>query len=172
MTGPLSIQARIVAELRERLKAAHGLEDGDDALEDTLDGASDLPEMLAQMARSAVWQDRQAEAMDGIIKANQDRKSAFEHRAEQTRNAMSWAMQESGMKKIPADALPDLTVTVSTRAAAAEIPNDDLVPIEFCAVKTVKRPNRALITERLRAGERFEFAYLPNPKPVLTIRSK
>lgn len=170
MTDPLSIQARLVADLRERLKAEHGLQDGDEALEDTLEGASGLPEMLARLAREAVWQDRQAEAMDGIIKANQGRKSAFEQRAERTRNAMSWAMQESGMKKIPRDVLPDLTVSMRDGKAPLVIPDESLVPQGWCRAKYT--PDKEAIREALERRERFDFAYLGNSKPVLTIRAK
>lgn len=171
MTSPLSIQALLVAGLRERLKAEHGLEDGDEALEDTLEGASDLPEMLARLARSAVWNERQAEAMAGIIKDNQERKAALEQRAERTRSAMSWAMQEAGMKKIPAGVLPDLTVSVRDGKAPLVIPSDELVPHEWC--KTKYTPDRAVIREALeRENRALDFAYLGNAKPILTIRSK
>jgi len=170
MTSPLSIQARIVAELRERLKAEHGLEDGDEALEDTLEGASDLPEMLARMARSAVWNEHRAAAMGGIIKNNQDRKAMFEQRSENTRSAMSWAMQESGMKKIPADVLPDLSVSMRDGKAPLSDPDMTLLPDEFCRFK--REPDKAKIREALEAGADVPGAYLGNSKPVLTIRSK
>jgi len=170
MTSPLSIQALLVAGLRERLKAEHGLEDGDDALEDTLEGASDLPEMLARLARSAVWNERQAEAMAGIIKENRDRKAALEQRAERTRSAMSWAMQEAGMKKIPAGVLPDLTVSMRDGEAPLVIPADELVPHDWCRVKYT--PDKPRLREELERGETFDFAHLGNAKPILTIRSK
>jgi hypothetical protein len=171
MTSPLSINARIVAELREKLKAEYGLEDGDEALEDTLEGASDLPEILAKLARSAVWHERKAEAMAAIIRDNQERKSSFELRAERTRNAMSWAMQEAGMKKIPADVLPDLTVSMRDGKAPLVIPADELVPHEWCKMKYT--PDRAVIREALEVENRaLDFAHLGNAKPILTIRSK
>lgn len=170
LTSPLATQARIVAELRERLKAEHGLEDGDEALEDTLEGATELPEMLGHLARSIRWNEHQAKAMAEIIRENQSRKAAYESRAERARNTLSWAMQESGMKKIPADVAPDLTVSVREGNPELIIPEDDKVPTAYCRVKY--SPNREVIREVLERGDRLDWAYLGNSKPVLTIRSK
>ena len=173
MTAPHSAAARIVAELRQRLKSEHSLEDGDEALETTLEGASDLPELLAAMMRDAIQALDQQEAIEKRVNILKARAVRLEVRYHQLRSAVTWALQEAGWKRIPADILPEMSVTISMREeSVADIPNENAVPNEFRIFQTTSRPNRALITERLKAGDRFDFAHLPNPKPVLTIRSK
>jgi hypothetical protein len=171
MLTPVANAARIVAELRERLKSEYGLSDGEEALEDSLEGASELPELLAMMARDAVQAEDYAQAVANRIGYLTVRKANLERRSVRLRNAIAWALQEVGWKRIPAGALPEMTVTVSVREPVAEIHCEDDVPEEFCIAKTTLRPNKPLITERLRAGDKFDFAHLPNPKPTLTIRS-
>jgi Siphovirus Gp157 len=172
MTTPVANAARIVAELRERLKSEYGLDDGDEALETTLEGETGLPELLAMMARDAVQADDYAQAVGNRLGFLTVRKANLERRSVRLRNAIAWALQEAGWKRVPSDALPEMTATVSVREPVAEIHDEDDVPEEFCIIKKVSRPNKPLITERLKAGEKFDFAYLPNPKPVLTIRTK
>ena len=172
MTSPVMAQARIVAELRERLKAEHGLDDGDEVLEDTLEGASDLPEMLAALCRRAARDEEFAEAVKRIIKDNQERAARFVCRAVAARAEIAWAMQEAGIKKIPSDALPDMTVTLRDGVPAIRIENEELVPDAYCTIEIVRKPDKAKIREALEAGELIAGAALGNAAPVLMMRRK
>ncbi len=172
MNVNVSTHARIIAELRERLKAEYGLEDGDEALETTLEGASDLPEMLARMARDAFEAEAHAEAVGQIQKANAARAARLESRAQNLRVQIAWAMAESGMQRIPADALPDMTVTMRAGKPPLIIDDEARVPFTYIRVKTVESIDRAGVRAALEAGERFDWAKLGNPAPVLIIRTK
>lgn len=170
MTTPLSAAARMIGELRERLKADYGLEDGDEALETTLEGESNLPEMLASMARQAVEAEDYSAAIGNRIKILSDRVARLESRAQRIRVAMAWVMSEAGMNKIPADVLPDMTVSMRDGNAPLIIPDGVSVPDEYCRIK--REPDRPLIRTYLQGGKQLPFAYLGNPMPTLTIRSK
>ena len=172
MTSPIMAQARIVAELRERLKAEHGLDDGDEALEDTLQGASELPEMLAALARRAVRDEEFKEAMKLIIADNQIRAARFERRAQVARAEIAWAMQEVGWKKIPSESLPDMTVSLRDGTPKLRIDNEELIPDDYCTIEIVRKPDRLKIREALEAGELIAGAALGNAAPVLMMRRK
>src|ERR1700722_18039160 len=101
MISPLANTARIIAELRERLKSEYGLEGNDEVLEDTLEGASDLPEMLATMARDAVQALDYHEAIEQRIRIMKERADRLETRHDKIRAAISWALQEAGWKRVP-----------------------------------------------------------------------
>ena len=101
MITPVANAARIVAELRERLKSEYGLADGEDVLEDTLEGQTDLPELLATMARDAVQAEDYAEAIKGRLQVIAERKSRLEMRATKIRNAIAWRFRKPGGSAFP-----------------------------------------------------------------------
>ncbi len=172
MTTPLAQNARIVAELRCRLKAEYGLEDGDAVLEDTLQGATNLPELLARLARDAKHSEAQSEAVKAIMRDNGERAARLDRKAEKLRASIAQAMSEAGMERIPDDVLPDLTVTMHEGKPPLVIPAEELVPDEWCRRKTVSAPDKQAIRDALERGERFDFAHLGNSMPTLTIRTK
>jgi hypothetical protein len=173
MTSPLTRDARIHAELRERLKAEYGLEDGEETLEDTLQGATYLIETLAKLAREVRENEALSEAIGKMQKEMAARAARLESRAQNLRVQIAWAMQEAGLKRIPADVLPEMTVTMSGGRAPLIIPDDDAVPELFCRIK--KEPDRTMIRRVLQdAGTNAEcdWAFLGNPQPALRISTK
>ena len=68
MTTLVSTAARVVGELRERLKAEFGLEDGEAGVGDTLEGSTELPEILAALVRQAIDCEDQSEAIGTRVK--------------------------------------------------------------------------------------------------------
>ncbi len=173
MTNPaVSASARIVAELRSRLKVTYGLEDGDEAMETTLEGYTNLPEMLAAMVRRAIDCEDQSQAVKERAKFMENRAGRLEATSYNLRAQIAWAMSEAGMKRIPSDALPEATVSLSDGRAPLVIPNEREVPDKYCRIKTVREPDKKLIRDELQAGERLSFALLGNAKPTLTIRTR
>lgn len=172
LSGTALQYARIVGKLRADLKAEYAVEDGDEALETTLEGATDLPELLAAMARKVVLNVQQAHGIDELAKSYMDRSQRLENEADRLRAAITWALQEAGMKRIPADVLPEMTASLSVGRAPLVIHNEAEVPDEFMRVKMTSEPNKVMIRERLEAGERSAWASLGNAKPMLTLRTK
>lgn len=164
---PLPNTVRIVAELRERLKAEYGLDDDDEALADTIDGETDLGEQLAKLARDALRSEYMAKGIGELIKDTQLRKARLEHRAEKLRAVINWALSESGMSKVT---LPDMTISLSAGRAPLLIDEDIPVPEQFCRV--VYEPDKKVIRSAIDSGEHLTFARLGNPKPILSIRTK
>ena len=162
---PLALSVRLASEIREQLKAVYDLEDGDEALEDTIAGESDLNEKLAALAREALRCESMAEGMKALIKANTDRKSRLEHKAEKLRGIINWAMTDSGSKKIRMD---DMTLSLSEGRPPVIIDESKPMPDAYCRIK--KEPDRTLIRARLESGEELEFAAFGNAKMTLVIR--
>ena len=172
MTTTVANAARIVAELRERLKAEYGLEDSDEALEDTLEGETDLPEMLAMMARDAVQAKDYVVAIDDRIEIMKERSLRLEMRHDKLRNAIAWALQEAGWKKIPGDALPEMTVTLSQGKRPLVIESEADMPTLFLRFKTVTEVKRKELREWLEDGGECVAARLGNAQPILSMRHK
>ena len=172
MNAPVSIAAHIVAGMRERIKAETGLEDGDPWLEGSLEGATDLPEMLASMARKR-------RRLQGFSKACREQANEalaaaamYERQGDALVKAMTFAMIESGMTKLPREVSPDLIVYTNPGVSTVDIPDEDAVPRPFCDLKETWTPIKSLIKGKLEAGEQFNWATLTEPKPFLTIRKR
>lgn len=167
-TPTLMTDVRVYLELKERLKEAFDLEDGEETLLDTLEGESTLPDRLAGLVRAAVRDEAMADAMKAIIADNQARKKRFEDRAQRFRTLVLWAMGETGLTKL---AKPDLTASVSSGRPAVTITGDPGdIPDVFCRIR--REPDKTAIREYLEHGDSLSFATLGNPSSVLTIRSK
>lgn len=162
---PLPNAVSIVAGLRERLKAEFDLDDGDETLEDTLEGATDLNEQLAKIARQAIETEAFAGALGEIIKTSQSRKARLEYRAERLRAVIKWAMSESGTQKA---SLPDITLSLSKGRPPVIIDYIFPLPDRFARVK--REPDTVAIRVALESGELLDFARLGNAQPTLTIR--
>ncbi len=167
MNSPLSNAVRIVAELRERLKAEFGLDDDDQTLADTIEGETDLPEQIARLARYALRCEAYAEGMKSLIRENTERKARLETRAAKLRGVIAWAMSDSGMTKLP---LPDMSLSLSVGKPPLIVDEGAVIPDELCRIK--REPDKTAIRGAIERGEELMFARLGNPSSVLTIRNK
>ena len=172
MNAPISIAAHIVAGMRERIKAETGLEDGDQWLEGSLEGATALPELLASMARKR-------RRLQGFSKACREQANEalaaaamYERQGDALVKAMTYAMVESGMTKLPREVSPDLIVYTSPGVKSVSIPDPEAVPREWCSIKEVLTPDKKEIMWGLENGAQFNFATLAEPRPFLTIRKR
>jgi hypothetical protein len=171
MSGPLTHELRLYNHLKERLKLEFDLEEGDEALVDTLDGMTDLKERLVYLARCVRDTDADIAALKGIISEMKARQERFEVRREKLRGVISWCMSEAGIKSIPA---PDLTL--STRQGQPPTIIDPIDPetgpARFVRVVTTFSWDKVAIRSALEAGESLDFARLGNASTVLTLRTK
>jgi len=172
MNSPLSKAAAVYNELRERLKAEYALEDGEDALIDTLDGISDLKEMVAAAARQARYEKAMADGCKSIIANIQERKKRREEKAYRLRAAIAHAMQEAGEKKIDA---PDMTISVRNGTEKLIIDGDPARGPDCFVIETVTRTWNIDAIAAARESfdeEALSISHWSNPEPVLTLRSK
>lgn len=157
------------AALRDELKRTFGLDDEDQTLADTLEGASDFNDLVAASLREMTVIEAQAEALQKIIKDMQERKARMEHTVERIRSVVATAMQEAGERKIT---LPDMTLSVRTEKRKVVIPDATAIPDRFQVPVLTLKPNKEVIKAELDAGRTVEGAHLSNGGPSLTIRRK
>lgn len=171
-TDELRSQANAYAILKDQLIAATGLDADDECLADTLEGLSDLNEIIIRAAREAKQAEAMAEAMKAVIAENNERKQRFTAKGEKIRAAIAHAMADAGLPKIAA---PDLTISQRAGKVAPKIVDADALPDWAKVEKIVMSPDRDAIKQAFEedpAGFSCPGVIIPNAEPVLTIRSR
>jgi hypothetical protein len=152
--------------LREELLSRWPALSGDEtALDDTLEGASTLPEAIAAVLRSRREDIAFVEALAAQIKQMEARKARLAERADRKKSLALWAMTEGDIKRVDA---PDLAAWTSMSQAKVIIPDEKAIPIEYMRVKY--EPHKKLIGAALRAGEKVIGASLGNPQPTIVVK--
>lgn len=133
--------------LREQLLAnCPDLADDDEALFDTIDGETQLTDIILEMARKSKEREAAEKATNDLAKTYSERAARHKKAKESLRAAIVWAMSEIGQKK-----LKDATVSVSVRDLEDKIEvvekDVDMIPDEFVSEKTV----RAVDMEKIQA---------------------
>src|SRR5918994_7142952 len=97
MTTSLAVQASTYAQLREKLRSEFPKVD-DQTLQDTLEGMTDLPDMLATVLRSQLEDLMSAKALRGRIAEMETRLARFERRAETKRQLVTTVMERAQVR--------------------------------------------------------------------------
>src|SRR5262249_26034093 len=100
----------------------------EETLLDTIEGASDLPPLLAAVLRSRFEDLGLAEALRQRLEAMRARLERIESRAEQKRVLVATAMQEAGLKKLVE---PEVTASLPPRPSQLIVIAQTPVPEEF-----------------------------------------
>jgi hypothetical protein len=167
---PLSNSVAIYNAIKAQITEAYNLDGDDQVLFDTLEGLTDLNEMLAAMAREAKRAEEYAEAIKRIIDENKERKDRFERKADKLRQSIGWAMQEAGLKKVEA---ADVTLSLRNNPPSLVTTIEpEEAPEQFRTVKTTYAFDKKAIKEALAAGDMLSFAYLNNQPQSVAIRTK
>jgi hypothetical protein len=154
-------------ELRRRLLEADP-EIDNRTLADTLEGATDLREVIASVIRSALDDDALAKALEDRVVQMKARLTRLEATAEKKREFALAAMEEADIEKILE---PDFTVSIRAVAPGVVVTNQAVIPEWFWIPQPAKLDKRLLL-ETLRAGEAVMGAELANSKITLAIRTK
>ena len=137
-------------------------------LADTVDGLSDLTEILAEIVRAARKDETEAEVvLKGMIADMTERRARFNDRAERRRNMVRDAMERVGMKSL---VMPDFTATVRKAPPHVVIVDEALIPDDYIE----ERPHilKREIGEALKNGTPVEGAVLSNPEMTLSVRTR
>ena len=165
----LSTATSVYKAMKERLMREFGLEEGEETLLDTLDGATNLQDLIAKAAREARHEEAMAKAIADIVSEAQERKNRRLAKAERLRGAISWAMQDAGLPKIDA---PDMTISQRMGQPKVVYTDDDPTHWQDDMCVTKRELNKQKIKAELLCGAAMPYAHLGNIMPVLTIRSK
>lgn len=153
--------------IRDRIRAEE--KDIDDVtLADTVEGLTDLHEVLAAITRSALTDEALATGLKGRIREMQERLARLEERAGKRRQIARDAMLETAVKKITA---PDFTVSLRPGTPSLVVVDEAAIPDEFWEPQSPRLKRQELVVE-LKQGSAVPGAQLSNPEPVLSVRSK
>lgn len=152
------------------LEMCPDLADDEEALLDTLDGESDLPEVLTRLARAAVYRETQAKAMKDLLERYTGRKKAHERAAFVLREAVKAAMVDAKRKNLK---VADVTLSVKELPNKIEIaPGIDveMLPDEYIRETVVKSIDMEKVETAIENGVDLDFVIIHIDRHSLTIR--
>jgi hypothetical protein len=163
----LAIAATTYRTVRDRIRA----EDPDidqETLADTVEGLTDLHEILTAIVRSALADEALATGLKGRIAEMQDRLERLKDRASKRRQIAKDAMVELDLKKITA---PDFSVSIRPGLPSLMVIDEAAVPSIYWQPGEPRLKRQVLLNE-LKDGSEIEGVALSNPEPFLSVRTK
>ena len=161
----LTHSVAVYQTIRDRIIALEA--DIDEAtLADTLEGLTDIHEVLAAIVRSALLDEALAEGLKGHIQLLQGRLQRLTERGAERRRIARDAMVEVDIKKIAA---PDFTVSVRSGSPSLLVIDEGAIPEPYWEPRE-PRLNRAELLADLKRGVDVPGSHLSNPEPVLSVR--
>lgn len=140
----------------------------EETLADTVEGLTDLHEIIQAVVRSALADEALARGLKGRIAEMEGRLERLQDRASKRRQIAKDVMAELDLKKITA---PDFTVSIRPGMPALMVIDEAAVPKTYWEPGP-PRLKRQDLTQDLKKGEEVTGATLSNPEPILTVRTK
>ncbi len=153
--------------VRERLRAEDPNLD-EQTLADTVEGLTDLHEILGAVIRAALADEALASGLKGRIAEMEDRLARLQDRASKRRQIAKQVMSELDMKKLEA---PDFTASLRPGFPSLVVINENEIPSIYWEPRDPKL-DRATLVGDLKQGREIGGATLSNPEPVLSVRTR
>ncbi len=153
--------------LRERLVADFPDAD-EETLSDTLEGLTNLTDMLAEVLRSALEDEAFVTALRSRISDMQARLSRIEERARKKRDLVCSVMERADVRKLTE---PDLTVSLRPSRAPLVLTDEAAIPGDYWKAQAPKLDRQGLIAA-LSAGHDVPGALLGNTPMTISVRTK
>jgi hypothetical protein len=153
--------------LKQRLIVAYPDID-EETLADTLEGITDLHEMIAAVIRSALVDEALKAGLRFRLDEMKRRLSRIEERAVKKRQLALDAMSEVGFNKLEQ---PDFTASARAGTPSLVVVAEEAIPQSYWIPQPPKLNRQAVLSE-LKRGDGVTGTQLSNPKPVLMVRTK
>jgi hypothetical protein len=140
----------------------------EECLADTLEGITDLHEMIAAVIRSALVDEALQAGLRTRLEEMRQRLVRLEDRAAKKRDLALEAMCEVGLKKLEQ---PDFTASARAGLPLLVIVAEPEIPKAYWVPQPPKLDRQALLAD-LKRGAVIQGARLGNPKPCLAVRTK
>jgi hypothetical protein len=140
----------------------------DETLHDTLEGITDLQQILAEVVRSALDDEALAGGLSTRLSDMKARLDRFEERAKRKRQLVLRAMTEAEIPKIME---ADFTVSVRSGAPALDVVAEDRIPAAYWKPQPPKLDKQGILAA-LKSGAEVEGASLVPPQKQLSVRTK
>jgi hypothetical protein len=139
-----------------------------DTLTDTLEGITDLHEMIAAVIRSALVDEALCAGLRFRVDGMRERLSRLELRASKKRQLALDVMTEVALSKLEQ---PDFTASARAGSPALIVIAEDRIPEVYWLPQPPKLDRQGILGE-LKRGVEIPGAQMSNPKPVLSVRTK
>jgi hypothetical protein len=153
--------------LRDCLRAEDPQID-EQTLADTVDGLTDLHEILTAIIRAALGDEALAAGLKSRIGEMQSRLDRLQDRATKRRQIAKDVMVELDLKKLTA---PDFTASVRPGTPALMVIDEAAVPSIYWEPRDPRLNRQGLVAD-LKQGAEITGVALSNPEPVLSVRTK
>lgn len=140
----------------------------DETLADTLEGITDLREMLAEVIRSALDDEALAAGLSTRLSDMKARLERLEARAKRKRQLVLAAMSEAEIPKLTE---ADFTASLRQGAPTLEILAETKIPAAYWKPQPPKLDKLGLLAA-LKGGTMIEGAALAAPQTQLSVRTK
>ena len=163
----LAFSATTYRAVRERIRAQDPELD-EQTLTDTVEGLTDLHEILAAIVRAALADEALATGLKGRIAEMQKRLERLQERATKRRQVVKDTMVELDLKKLTA---PDFSASIRPGMPALMVIDEAAVPSIYWEPREPRLDRQGLLAE-LKQGSEITGVTLSNPEPVLSVRTK
>jgi hypothetical protein len=153
--------------IRDRIRA-HDPQIDEQTLADTVEGLTDLHEIIQAIIRSALSDEALAKGLKCRISDMQARLDRLEDRASKRRQIAKDVMIELDLKKLNA---PDFTASIREGIPSLMVINEDAVPSIYWQ-PSEPRLNRQGLAYELKQGAEVPGVTLSDPEPVLSVRTR
>ena len=153
--------------IRDRIRAQEKDID-EETLADTVEGLTNLHDIVAAIIRSTLVDEALASGLKGRIKEMQERLARLEDRASKRRQIARDVMLETEIKKITA---AEFTVSLRPGTPSVVVVDETALPADFWEPQAPRLNRQALLAE-LKQGRAIAGAELSNPEPVLSVRTR
>ena len=137
-------------------------------LADTVEGLTDLHQILEAIIRSALEDEALAGGLKGRIIEMGERLNRFEDRASKRRQIAKEVMVELDLKKLTA---PDFTASIRPGMPSLLVIDEAAVPSIYWEPRDPRLNRQGLLAD-LKQGAEITGVTLANPEPVLSVRTK
>jgi hypothetical protein len=151
--------------IRDRIRA-HDPQIDEQTLADTVEGLTDVHEILQAIVRAALADEAMVRGLKCRLSDMQGRLDRLQERAAKRRQIARDVMVELDLKKLNA---PDFTVSIREGAPSLMVINEDEVPSIYWQPGEPRLRRQALADE-LKQGSEVPGVALSNPEPVLSVR--
>ena len=164
---PLAFSATTYRAVRERIRAQDPDLD-EQTLTDTVEGLTDVHEILAAIVRAALADEALATGLKGRIAEMQERLERLQERGLKRRQVVKDTMVELDLKKLTA---PDFSASIRPGMPALLVIDQAAVPSIYWEPREPRLDRQGLLAE-LKQGAEITGVTLSNPVPVLSVRTK
>src|SRR5450759_3302074 len=153
--------------IRDRIRAQQPQID-EQTLADTVEGLTDLHDLLAAIVRAALADEALATGLKSRLSDMQGRLDRLQDRATKRRQIAKDVMVKLDLKKLTA---PDFTASIRSGTPGLMVLNEEAVPSIYWQPSEPRLKRQELAYE-LKQGAEIEGVALSDPEPILSVRTR